>query len=99
MRLSFRPRITGAVPSRVPWLQLAACAVLAWAWWRATPAIYVPPVLPPAAQTTAAQVSAAPAPVEPSAAIPVESASLGGNTVEVIVKANDTLDGIFRRLK
>ena len=99
MRLSFRPRIPGAVPSRAPWLQLAACAVLAWAWWRATPAIYVPPVLPPAAQTPAAQVSAAPAPVAPSAVMPVESASVGGNTVEVIVKSNDTLDSIFRRLK
>jgi murein DD-endopeptidase MepM/ murein hydrolase activator NlpD len=68
--------------------------VLAWAWWRATPAIYVPPAFAPVVQTPAA-----PAPVEPPAAPAVQSASLGANTIEVIVKANDTLDGIFRHLK
>jgi murein DD-endopeptidase MepM/ murein hydrolase activator NlpD len=99
MRLSFRPRIPGPAPSRAHWLQLAACAVLAWAWWRATPAIYVPPVLPPPAQTSAAETLAAPAPAQPPAAPPVQSASLGATTIEVIVQANDTLDSIFRRLK
>jgi murein DD-endopeptidase MepM/ murein hydrolase activator NlpD len=89
MRLSFRPRIPGPAPSRAHWLQLAACAVLAWAWWRATPAIYVPPVFPPAAQVSA----------QPLVAAPVQSAALGANTIEVIVQANDTLDSIFRRLK
>ena len=97
MRLSFRPRNPGPVPSRALWLQLAACGVLAWAWWRATPAIYIPPALPPAVQTPA---TAPPVmPVAPPAAAAVESASLGANTVEVIVKANDTLDSIFRHLK
>ena len=85
------------MPSRALWLQLAACGVLAWAWWRATPAIYIPPALPPAVQTPA---TAPPVmPVAPPAAAAVESASLGANTVEVIVKANDTLDSIFRHLK
>jgi len=97
MRLSFRPRITGPAPSRAHWLQLVACGVLAWAWWRATPAIYVPPAFTPVVQTPAAPP--APAPVEPPAAPAVQSASLGANTIEVIVKANDTLDGIFRHLK
>jgi murein DD-endopeptidase MepM/ murein hydrolase activator NlpD len=97
MRLSFRPRNAGAAPSRALWLQLAACGVLAWAWWRATPAIYIPPALTPVVQTPAA---AAPAVPPAARALPaVESASLGANTVEVIVKANDTLDGIFRHLK
>lgn len=99
MRLSFRPRIPGPAPSRALWLQIAACAVLAWAWWRATPAIYVPPVLPHPAQTSAAEMLAAPAPAQPPVAPPLQSASLGANTIEVIVQANDTLDSIFRRLK
>lgn len=85
------------MPSRALWLQLAACGVLAWAWWRATPAIYIPPALTPVVQTPAAAAPAGPpaAPAPPA----VESASLGANTVEVIVKANDTLDSIFRHLK
>src|SRR6202167_5989532 len=97
MRLSFRPRKTGPVPSRALWLQLAACGVLAWAWWRATPTIYVPPAFAPVVQTPSV-----PAPVASSAAPPampaVQSASLGATTFEVIVKANDTLDSIFRHL-
>ena len=84
------------MPSRALWLQLAACGVLAWAWWRATPAIYIPPALTPAVQTPAAAPAGPPAAPAPPA---VESAALGANTVEVIVKANDTLDGIFRHLK
>jgi murein DD-endopeptidase MepM/ murein hydrolase activator NlpD len=97
MRLSFRPRIPGPAPSRALWLQIAACAVLAWAWWRATPAVYVPPVFQPVAQTLPAPAPAAqpPAPIAPA----LESASLGATTIEVIVQANDTLDSIFRRLK
>lgn len=87
MRLSFRPRIPGLAPSRAHWLQLAGLAVLAWAWWRATPAVYVPPALLPAVR--------APAPAAP----PVKSAAVAGTSVEVIVRAHDTLDSIFRRLK
>jgi murein DD-endopeptidase MepM/ murein hydrolase activator NlpD len=91
MRLSFRPRIAGPASSQAPWLQLAACAVLAWAWWRATPAIYLPPALPPAAQAQAS--------TEPLAAPPVQSSFPGTQTTEVIVQAHDTLERIFRRLK
>ena len=61
--------------------------MLAWAWWRATPALYVPP----------ARVAAVPAPAP--AAPPVKSAAVAGTSVEVIVRAHDTLDSIFRRLK
>src|ERR1700689_1957083 len=99
MRLSFRPRIPGPAPSRALWLQIAACAVLAWAWWRATPAVYVPPVFQPVAQTLPAPAPAAQPPAPPPVAPALESASLGATTIEVIVQANDTLDSIFRRLK
>src|ERR1700722_13685632 len=90
MRLSFRPRIPGLAPSRAHWLQLAGCAVLAWAWLRATPALYIPPALPHA--PTAAQVKAAPVPQ-------VQNASILGTSIDVIVIPHDTLDRIFRRLK
>jgi murein DD-endopeptidase MepM/ murein hydrolase activator NlpD len=89
MRLSFRPRIAGLAPSRAHWLQLAGLAVLAWAWWRATPAVYVPPPL----------VRAVPAPAAAPESPPPESAAIAGTSVDIIVRANDTLDSIFRRLK
>jgi murein DD-endopeptidase MepM/ murein hydrolase activator NlpD len=88
MRLSFRPRNAGLAPSRAHWLQLAGLAVLAWAWWRATPAVYIPP---PLAHAAPAAVPAAPPP-------PI-NAALAGTSVDVIVRAHDTLDSIFRRLK
>jgi murein DD-endopeptidase MepM/ murein hydrolase activator NlpD len=95
MRLSFRLRIPGPAPSRAHWLQLALCAVLAWAWLRATPAIYIPPAIHTApAPAPAAEI------LTPRVAPPiVQSTSLGTKTIEVIVQANDTLDGIFRRLR
>lgn len=86
MRLSFRPRIPGLAPSRAHWLQVAALSVLAWAWFRATPASYVPPAFTPAAP---AQLSVA----------PLQSALVAATTFDVIVSPRDTLDGIFRRLK
>jgi murein DD-endopeptidase MepM/ murein hydrolase activator NlpD len=95
MRLSFRPRIPGLAPSRAHWLQLAGLAVLAWAWWRATPAVYVPPLLVPAAP--APLVAAVP--LAAAAAPPPISAGIAGTSVDVIVRAHDTLDSIFRRLK
>src|ERR1700692_297626 len=97
MRLSFRPRIPGPAPSRALWLQLAACAVLAWGWWRATPAIYVPPAPQPAAPVAAAPMPG-PMPGRTGAA-PVERAAAGGQVIEVMVQAHDTLESIFRRLK
>src|SRR3984885_2715053 len=95
MRLSFRLRIPGPAPSRAHWLQLALCAVLAWAWLRATPAIYIPPAI-----HTAPAPAPAAAILTPPVAPPIgQSTSLGTKTIEVIVQANDTLDGIFRRLR
>src|ERR1700726_1357267 len=92
MRLSFRPRIPVPAPSRAHWLQLAACALLAWAWLHAIPAIYIPPAIraPPAV----APREAAPAPAMP----PVE-APPGPKSTDVIVQTHDTLDSIFRRLR
>lgn len=60
--------------------------MLAWAWFRATPASYVPPAFTPAAP---AQLSVA----------PLQSALVAATTFDVIVSPRDTLDGIFRRLK
>jgi murein DD-endopeptidase MepM/ murein hydrolase activator NlpD len=97
MRLSFRPRNPGPAPARAHWLQLAACAVLAWAWWRATPAIYVPPARVPAAPFAVAPAAAPPS--GPGAAQAAEGAVTRGTAIEVIVQAHDTLDSIFRRLK
>jgi murein DD-endopeptidase MepM/ murein hydrolase activator NlpD len=90
MRFRFIRWAAGIAPSRTRWLQLACCAVLAWAWWRATPAIYIPPALP-----------AAPKPlIAPIAAPPVQAVAPANTTdVSVVVRARDTLDSIFRRLK
>src|SRR5580700_6116408 len=88
MRWNLTRRTTGIGPCRTRWLQLACCAVLAWAWWRATPAIYVPPALPPAANAPVA-----------AAIVPAVPAALDLTHLSVVVQARDTLDGIFRRLK
>lgn len=89
MRWSFTEWAAGIAPSRTRWLQLACCAVLAWAWWRATPAIYIPPALPAAPQSVLTAVTA-----PPVQAIPVDTTHLS-----VVVRARDTLDSIFRRLQ
>jgi murein DD-endopeptidase MepM/ murein hydrolase activator NlpD len=57
--------------------------------------------IPQASHTTAVQLpaanvaSAAAAPAKPAA----QSAAFGADAIDVIVRSNDTLDGIFRRLK
>jgi murein DD-endopeptidase MepM/ murein hydrolase activator NlpD len=79
---------TGIGPSRTRWLQLGCCALLAWAWWRATPAIYIPPALPPA-----------PHPAPALAIVPATPAATDLTHLSVVVRARDTLDSIFRRLK
>src|SRR3984885_6108526 len=89
MRWSFTEWAAGIAPSRTRWLQLACCAVLAWAGSRATPAIYIPPALPAAPKPVLAALAAPPA-----QAIPVVTTHLA-----VVVQARDTLDSIFRRLK
>jgi murein DD-endopeptidase MepM/ murein hydrolase activator NlpD len=91
MPFKIRLGVPGLAPSRARALQLAACAVLAWAWLRGeTPQALPTPATPPLA------VAAAPAVAAP-AREPV-AASLT-SSIEVIVGRNDTLDQIFRRLK
>lgn len=92
MPIDIRPGIPGLASRRARWLQALACAVLAWAWYRAEP---------PAAP---AATPAAPAPALAAAETPVETptpapAPVTHSTVEVIVGRNDTLDRIFRRLE
>src|ERR1700681_848851 len=94
MRLSFRPRIPAPAPSRAHWLQFAACAVLAWAWLHAIPAIYIPPAI-----RTPPPVAPQAEPTPPLVAPPAETAPPGPKSTDVIVQTHDTLDSIFRRLK
>lgn len=94
MSLAIKPGLPGLAPSRARWLQLLACAVLAWAWYRADDRVEPPPdaapveQLPPGSEDTRRTEDA------PEAAAPVTH-----STVEVIVGRNDTLDRIFRRLE
>jgi murein DD-endopeptidase MepM/ murein hydrolase activator NlpD len=89
-------------PCRPRVVQVAACAVLAWAWFRSDSP---PPVAPPPliAADTGKPVSAAGTrsqpDVAPQQAAFVSPLAIGASTIEVIVSHNDTLDRIFRRLK
>jgi murein DD-endopeptidase MepM/ murein hydrolase activator NlpD len=96
MTLKIRSGIPGLAPSRARGLQLAACAVLAWAWLRGETPQSLLPTAPPA--TPLAQ----PAPAAPDPASPRADAARADvtlSTIEVIVGRHDTLDQIFRRLK
>jgi len=107
MRPSFRTRIAGLAPSRAGWLQLGACAVLAWSWLRGEPQLVAP--LQPLSEiddvllqapvsaggkSTASGLDLARQDIDASRAV-----GLGLSTIEVIVSHNDTLDRIFRRLE
>src|SRR5689334_11317740 len=91
---------TELAPCRPRILQVAACALLAWAWFRSDsppPAAPVP-LIPTGAIPTGAAASPVRAPAPQQAAF-VNPAAIGASTIEVIVSHNDTLDRIFRRLK
>src|SRR5690349_21255489 len=106
--MRFKWAIPSGVPSRARVLQLAACAVLAWAWLRSEP---TPSSSPPLTSVSSMAPSGAPAAgsansriLQPPAEPPQEASLgmpnvLGAQTIEVIVSHNDTLDRIFRRLK
>ena len=109
MVFSIKPGIPGMTTCRFRWLQIAACAVLAWGCLQGGPARMLPlgPSAPPMTEEAAAG-TAAPEAANGASALSttgqpspqqLESASFGLSTVEVIVNRNDTLDGIFRRLK
>ena len=105
MRKWFKFGLSGLAPCRPRILQVAACAVLAWAWFRSDPVHITGPVPsvssgtnpaitapPPASAGTAPDVTA------PQAAF-ASPMALGASTIEIIVSHNDTLDRIFRRFK
>ena len=108
--MGFKWAIPSGAPSRARVLQLAGCAVLAWAWLQSEPStgntLFALSPSGSAAQNSAEKTSdtlnkafasaAAQAPQHAAAALPVV---LGAQTIEVIVSHNDTLDRIFRRLK
>ena len=87
--------------TRVGLLQLGGCALLAWAWFQATPDPTVSRPVPQLIPKSGIQhpASTAPAATAVTAQASVLPMDLGASTIEVIVSRNDTLDRIFRRLK
>ena len=94
------------LPHRVSaafWLQSGACVVVAWSLLHGGTAV-APAARTPADNTSAGSTGAAGAPPASSSmqlvAVPGPvAAQLALSTIDVIVTRNDTLDGIFRRLK
>ena len=98
MRKWLKKSVPGLAPSRARVLQLAACGVLAWAWFR-EPVVPVQEIPPVSGPEITHQAAAAPAPEEAQPSDVAEAGLLGASTIEVIVSRNDTLDRIFRRLQ
>jgi murein DD-endopeptidase MepM/ murein hydrolase activator NlpD len=92
---------TGIAPCRPRILQVAACALLAWTWFRtdSQPPAVAPPRLIPTDPSLAAANPQSPQDIAPQQAAFVSPVAIGASTIEVIVSHNDTLDRIFRRLK
>ena len=88
-------------PCRPRILQVAACALLAWTWFRpdSPPPALAPPRLIPTGSPAAAPGTQPDHDVAPQQAAFVSPVAIGASTIEVIVSHNDTLDRIFRRLK
>ena len=100
MGSSVKAAIRALARSPIVWLQIVVCAVLVWAWRLAPPpasTASVPGPAMPAAPLVAA--AAVPRSAARPARSPVQSAVLDLSTIEVIVRRNDTLDRIFRRLQ
>ncbi|MBX5462862.1 MAG: peptidoglycan DD-metalloendopeptidase family protein [Steroidobacteraceae bacterium] len=107
--MGFKWTIPSGAPSRARVLQLACCAVLAWAWLQHEPVrepapLVLTPVGAGTAETSAlSKADEFASTLDGSAG--AQQAALGGSmalglsTIEVIVRRNDTLDRIFRRLK
>jgi murein DD-endopeptidase MepM/ murein hydrolase activator NlpD len=95
------------MPSAAFCLQAGACAIVAWSVWHGGLS------QAPASTNTESAAGATAAPTEPApastqtappamvlaSATPLAGAQLALSTIDVVVRANDTLDGIFRRLK
>src|SRR3954469_15213550 len=92
---------TELAPCRPRILQVAACALLAWSWFRTdtAPPALTPPHLIPTGTAAAATSPTQEQDVAPQQAAFVSPMAIGASTIEVIVSHNDTLDRIFRRLK
>jgi murein DD-endopeptidase MepM/ murein hydrolase activator NlpD len=113
MAFNFKPalRKLGLAPFKLRWVLIAACALGAWSLMHreheAPPAPHpggtaIPKQAAAAGVPAPGSISGGPASAPALAAAqkkPVESALFGLSTVNVIVNHNDTLDGIFRRLK
>ncbi|MDB6087546.1 MAG: hypothetical protein JWN85_330 [Gammaproteobacteria bacterium] len=109
MAFSFKPalRKLGLAPFKLRWVLIAACAFGAWSLLHGgheAPSSPHPGGPDVAKQASAGGVapdspSGAPAPLPAAQRKPVESGLFGLSTSNVIVNHNDTLDGIFRRLK
>ena len=98
----FKFRRTELAPCRPRILQVAACALLAWTWFRAdtTPPTAAPsPFIPAGAAAVTPASARPPKDIAPQQAAFVSPVAIGASTIEVIVSHNDTLDRIFRRLK
>jgi murein DD-endopeptidase MepM/ murein hydrolase activator NlpD len=103
MARNFRPKNRGLALSRGRWLLLALGAIVVFYGVRA---FREPGPPPPAPASQASLRNVPPAATQPAstptdapAAQHTLAASIGSSTIDVIVKTNDTLDGIFRRLK
>src|SRR5271156_6089300 len=94
------------MPSAAFCLQAGACAIVAWSVWHgglnqapastnteAAPLASAAPVEPAPVSTPSA-----PQAMELAAATPLAGAQLALSSIDVVVRSNDTLDGIFRRL-
>jgi murein DD-endopeptidase MepM/ murein hydrolase activator NlpD len=97
----FKFGLTGLAPCRPRFLQVAACALLAWTWFRtdSQPPAIAPPHLIPTGSSAAAPAPQPLQDVAPQQAAFVSPLAIGASTIEVVVSHNDTLDRIFRRLK
>lgn len=101
MRIVIQPGIPGLAPRHGRWLQALACAVLAWAWYRAEP----PAARAPEHKGAAGQVLTVAADGQASRAAPEDNATphaaapVAYSTTTVTVGRNDTLERIFRRLE
>jgi len=82
--------------ARVCALQLLCCAVVAWAGIRSAEFVAPPRQL---AEAAFGMVQPSMRPVAGSLGVAVEAAEAGFPQIEVIVRRNDTLDQIFRRLE
>jgi murein DD-endopeptidase MepM/ murein hydrolase activator NlpD len=111
--MGFKVGVPGIAPSRARLLQLAGCAVFAWAWLQSEPDTGNSPPAPLISLTGAAVTPPAGG-LDPQSAATANATLqagrtqraalampmvLGAQTIEVIVSHNDTLDRIFRRLK